>query len=167
MGKNTLAEKRAERGRPAYTLVDLSDLPAEHRQEILDDAMAGGGTYGIRVVEEVINGPARQPMFGYYEHDADKWDDAKKELGISASDVADDEVKPGPLVDENAEANLRQRAEEAANREADRIRQAEDKELQAITGEERAPLLPEQAAKVEHADRKASSTTKTTNKAPR
>lgn len=121
-----------KKSKAAYVLVDLSDLPADIKQEVLEDALAGGGEYGVRVVEEVHNGPARAQIFGVYDHDADKWDEAKKELGITGSEVEDGEVVATETHSPLEEAALRQKAEQMALAEADRIRTAEDAEVQAI-----------------------------------
>ncbi len=125
----------------AYTLVDLSDLDDETRKDIIEDASAGGGNYGVRVVEEVVNGGASAPLYGYYKDgpDAERWAKAKKELGISATEVDDGEVSSGaggPSTDPRREAALREAAAQRVEAEADRIRAGEDAEVAAITGEE-------------------------------
>lgn len=125
----------------AYTLVDLGSLEDDElRKDIIEDANAGGGNYGIRVVEEVVNGGARAPLYGYYRDgpDADKWNAAKKELGLSATDVDDSTVAAGAgglPVDPRREAALREQAAQTAEAEADRIRAGEDAEVLAVTGE--------------------------------
>lgn len=128
------------KSKAAYTLVDLSDLPADVRKEVMEDALAGGGEYGVRVVEEVHNGAARAQIFGYYHTDQDKWEDAKKELGITGSEVDDGEVTGEAGTDLRSEAMLRQGAEQRAAAEADAIRTAEDDAVKAVLeGESNAP----------------------------
>lgn len=122
----------------AYTLIDLSDLPDDVRQDIIEDATGGGGNeYGVRVVEEAVNGPARQALFGVYKgDDADKWAAAKEELGISGSEVDDAEVTGIDTLDPRREAALRQAAIERAGAEAERIRTAEEADIAEIVGDE-------------------------------
>lgn len=130
----------ATKSKAAYTLVDLSDLPADVRQEVMEDALAGGGEYGVRVVEEVHNGAARAQIFGYYHADQEKWDEAKKELGITGSEVEDGEVTGEAGEDPRAQAALRQAAEQRASAEADAIRTAEDESVrQVLEGESNVP----------------------------
>ena len=124
----------------AYTLVDMSALDEDTRKDIIEDAAAGGGQYGVRVVEEVINGGARAPIYGYYHDgpDADRWAQAKKDLGLSAAEGDDAEARAaatGATVDDpRREAALRQAAEEKARADAERQRLAEDGEVERITG---------------------------------
>jgi hypothetical protein len=110
----------------AYTLVDLSDLEPDIRKDIIEDAYAGGAQFGVRVVEEAVNGGARSPLFGYYNApnpDAQRWEEAKEELGIS--------------VDENVdEVELRHSASLTAAEDAERARKSEEAAVAAITGEE-------------------------------
>ena len=125
----------------AYVLVDLSDLDDDVRKDIVEDASAGGGTYGIRVVEEVINGAASAPLFGYYKGGADeeRWTDAKKELGLSASEADDSTVYAGAgglALDPRREAALREAAAQRVESEAARIRAGEDADVAAVTGED-------------------------------
>lgn len=127
----------------AYTLVDLSSLDAETRKDIIQDAHAGGGNYGIRVVEESINGGASAPIYGFYKEgpDAERWADAKKELGISSSDVDDAEAYASAGVgvleaDPRREAALREAAAQRSEAEAERIRAGEVDAVRAITGDE-------------------------------
>lgn len=107
----------------AYKLVDLESLDRETRDAIIEDAQLGGGTYGIRVVEESVNGPARAPIFGYYMDTADeeRWEEAKAELGID------------PLtVEASDEEALRVAANERAEKEAEKTNAAEDAEVALI-----------------------------------
>lgn len=143
------------RGKAAYTLVDLSDLPADVRQEIMEDALAGGGEYGLRVVEEVHNGAARAQIFGYYRdvkkadgtfftrkndaggeveigNDETKWNAAKAEFGITSSDEDDAAVSAEAGNDPRTEAALRQAAEQKAAAEADAVRTAEEAAVTAV-----------------------------------
>jgi hypothetical protein len=122
----------------AYSLVDLSDLDPELRDDIILDASEGGGLYGIRVVEESVNGAARAPIYGVYKDgpDAERWEKAKKTLGISGETVDDSEVYAGAgvVVDPRREAALREAAAQRAAATADAIRAGEDVELEAIAG---------------------------------
>lgn len=126
--------------RAAYTLVDLSDLDIDLQKDIIEDANAGGGEYGIRVVEEVVNGGARAPIYGYYKEgpDAERWAAAKTELGISGSEIADGDVAGAAVavVDPRREAAIREAAAQNAEAEADRIRAGESEALRAITGDD-------------------------------
>lgn len=140
---------RRRRSEPAYVLVDPSALPDELRDEILEDANAGGETYGLRVVEEMVVGGARAPLYGYYKDVKDpanpekllndsetRWNNAKTELGISSAEVSDDEVAPfGATADPRREAALRQQAQSQALAEATRIQEMEDGEVAEITGD--------------------------------
>jgi hypothetical protein len=129
--------------RAAYTLVDLSGLDKEDQKELVEDAMNGGAQYGIRVVEESINGGASAPIFGYYNApnpDADKWAQAKKDLGLDASDVDDSEVASAAVgvieADPRRAAALREQAAQNAAARADAIRAGEASAIAEITGEE-------------------------------
>lgn len=129
----------------AYYLVDISELPSDLKAEILEDAAAGGGEYGIRVVEEIHNGPARANIYGvYYGVDDEKWQAAKEELGISSSTVADEAVQTEDA-DPLKEAALRQAAEEAALVEAEKVRVAEAAEVEKITAPEKPPVTGNKA----------------------
>lgn len=122
----------------AYTLIDVSALPDEIRQQVIDDALIGGPDFGVRVVEEAVNGPARSAIFGVYKgEDEERWKEAKKELKISSTEIPDGEVAPSGAsvdVDPRREAALRQAAAEQAAAQADNVRTAEDAEVEAITG---------------------------------
>lgn len=118
----------------AYFLVDLSELSAETRQMIMEDAYAGGGDYGVTVVEEIHNGPARQPIFGVYfdtpetaleKQSERKWGETKATLGLSTA--TDAEADPEAL---------RAKADAVATASAEATQAAEDAELRRITGEE-------------------------------
>lgn len=125
-------ESRAARGRPAYTLVDLSGLKPEVREELTIDASNGGGQFGLRIVEEVHNGPARSAIYGVYDHDKALWEEAKKEFGLTAETVDNNKVGAVEGTDPRTEAALRQAAEEQAMAEAERARSAGDAEIDAI-----------------------------------
>lgn len=133
---------RRETHAPAYTLLDISELDEELRKDIIEDARAGGGLYGVRVVEESIFGGASAPIYGVYKDgpDADRWAKAKKELGISGSEIADGDVVAGAgaveITDPRREAALREQAAQRVEAEAARIRAGEDAEVARITGEE-------------------------------
>jgi hypothetical protein len=129
--------RNARSSAAAYTLIDISGLPKELQDEIVQDAAAGGADYGVRVVEESVNGAARAPLYGVYKgEDEERWTEAKKELGISASKVDDADVSAasGPDADPRREAALREAAAQRAAAEADRIRASEDAEVVAVTG---------------------------------
>lgn len=125
---------RSERSKAAYTLVDLSGLPAEIRQDVQTDALAGGGEYGIRVVEEIHNGAARAQIFGVYNgEDAEKWEEAKKNLGISSDEIDDSEVNAATAeANPRTEAALRQAAEQRANAEAEAARTTDDENVRKV-----------------------------------
>lgn len=132
----------------AYYLVDLSELPTDVKNDILEDAAAGGGDYGCRVVEEIHNGPARAALYGvYYGEDDEKWQKAKADFGISGSEVEDAEVIPVTPEDPAKEASLRQAAEEAANTEANRVRSLEEAEIAKIVEPEPEPVVVNKANK--------------------
>ncbi len=132
--------RRQNRSRAAYTLVDLSDLHPDLQKDIIADANEGAGAYGIRVVEESVNGPARAPIYGYYNDgpDAERWAAAKKELDIEGAEVADGDVYTSAGIEINdaaREAALREQAAARALAEAEAIRTAEDRDVSAITGD--------------------------------
>lgn len=124
----------------AYTLVDLSGLDPEDRKAIEDDAANGAGLFGIRVVEEVVYGGARAPLYGYYKDgpEGERWAKAKKEYGIGADDAEDAEVRGnagGIGTDARREAALRQAAAQRAEAEAAALRAGEDAAVREVTGE--------------------------------
>jgi hypothetical protein len=139
MAKKPRTLRGQSQSRAAYKLVDLSDLHPETRKDIIQDAGEGGGVYGIRVVEESINGGARAPIYGYYIDgpDAERWADAKKQLGLDADEVDDSTVYGQSIEvdDPEREALLREQAEEQANAEAAAHDAAEEAEISAITGD--------------------------------
>jgi uncharacterized protein YuzE len=132
--------RRQNASQQAYTLVDVNSIDDDElRKDILLDASEGGGIYGIRVVEESVNGPIRAPIYGYYKGTEfeDRWNDAKDKLGLGAEEVDDAAVRGGGPLDVNdprTEAALRLQAEEAANVQADRQRAAEDADVAQVTG---------------------------------
>lgn len=109
----------------AYTLVDLSDLEPEVRAEIIEDAYAGGGEFGIKVVEETVSGSVRTPIFGFYDFEAHLWDEAKEAFGIKSNGASDEE-----------EARIRAGAAQATEAEADTVREAEEAEIRRIAGDD-------------------------------
>lgn len=111
----------------AYVVVDLTGLEPEVRQEIMEDAFAGGGEYGIRVVEETVNGSVRVPIFGVYDYEAQKWEEAKAEFNITAADASDED-----------EARIRAGAQAQTDAAAEAERKREEDELRAITKEDAA-----------------------------
>lgn len=129
-----------ETSKAAYTLVDLSDLHPETRKDIIRDAYEGAGLYGVRVVEESVNGGARAPIFGVYNdgEDAERWTAAKKELKLGSSEVDDDTVITGDVDvnDPRREAAIREAAAQAANAEADAIRAGEAEAIASIVGDD-------------------------------
>lgn len=109
---------RADKGKAAYFIVDTSSLPDEHRAEILEDAFDGGSQFGLKIVEEYINGPARQPVYGvYYGEDEKKWEEAKADFGFAA---------------EEADDSVRQAAEAKAVADGENARAAEDAAVEAV-----------------------------------
>lgn len=143
----------AKHSAAAYTLVDLSDLDDDLRKDIVEDATAGGGLYGIRVVEESVNGGARSPIFGVYKDgpDADRWTQAKKDLEITGTTVDDSEAYAGTgieVTDPLRAAALREAAAQKADALADSIRAGENDALAAITGD-----TDEEATDVRNRDR--------------
>jgi hypothetical protein len=153
--KKSLAEHAKARnlGTAAYQLVDISALDPQDRRVLVEDARAGGGTYGLRVVEEAINGGASAPIYGFYKgtREEELWNKTKEDFGLEAEDVADDAVYPSTglgveITDPRREAALREAAAQAAEADAAAIRAGEDAELREITGEtddERAVALRE------------------------
>lgn len=136
-------QKKDPRKSAAYTLVDLSDLDEQLRKDLIEDANAGGGQYGIRVVEESVNGGARAPIYGVYDDgpDADRWEQAKKDLGIDGTEIddADAYVSSGvglEVTDPRREAAIREAAAQRVEAEAGRIRAGEAAAVREITGEE-------------------------------
>lgn len=130
---------RKERSKAAYFLVDLSELDADVRQELIEDAQAGGGEYGLRVVEMVYNGPAQSPIYGVYFVDQEKWNGAKDEFNIGSADVDDSEVhSTNAPVDSRSEAAVRQAAIDEANAAADKVNAAEAENLDAIVSDDTA-----------------------------
>ena len=121
----------ARRSKAAYRLIDIGEVPDTHRQELMEDIAMGGVEFGVREVEVIHNGPARQPIYGiYFGPDEAKWEAAQKEFGVEA---------PEGLSEEEAEAReeaLRQQREKDAAEEADRIREAEEAEVRRVTKEE-------------------------------
>lgn len=143
--KLSLAEHaRATRsGSAAYVLVDISQLDKADRKVLVEDANAGGGTYGLRVVEHAVNGAATAPLYGYYKDDpdAERWTKTKADFGLEANDVGDDEVIPSTglgieVTDPRREAALREAAAQAAEDEAQRIRSGEQEAIREIAGED-------------------------------
>jgi len=132
----TLRDKKAQSQR-AYTYIDISELEDDLRKDIIEDANAGGGLYGVRVVEESVFGGARAPIYGVYNDgpDADRWAAAKKELGLSSSTIGDDQIAPASVevTDPRREAAIREAAAQRVEAEAARIRAGEDAEIEAIT----------------------------------
>lgn len=132
--------RKERQSKAAYTLVDLSDLDEDLRKDIMRDAVEGGGIYGIRVVEESVNGGARAPIYGVYNDgpDADRWNTAKQKLDIEGDEVDDSSVYSGAgveVTDPRKEAALREGAAIKAEQEARRLRAAEVDEVTAITGD--------------------------------
>lgn len=132
----TLRERN--QSRQAYTLVDINSIEDDElRKDIILDASEGGGIYGIRVVEESVNGSIRAPIYGYYNGTEfeDRWNDAKDKLGLSGEEVDDAAVRAGPdITDPRREAALREQAVESAATDAERQRAAEDADVAAVTG---------------------------------
>ena len=141
MARTPKTLRQEHRSKTAYTLVDLSDLDKELREDIILDASEGGGIYGVRVVEEAVNGGARAPIYGVYSDgpDAERWAEAKDKLGLSGEQVDDSEAYASAgieVTDPRREAALRQAASEKALGEAEALRSAERTEVAAITGDD-------------------------------
>jgi hypothetical protein len=64
----------------AYKVVDLSGYSRQDRDAIQADAISGGHNYGIIIVEFQVNGPNRDPVFGYYPDTEELWAEAQKEI---------------------------------------------------------------------------------------
>jgi hypothetical protein len=132
----------AQHSKAAYTLVDLSSLDDDDlRKDIIEDASAGGGRYGIQVVEESVNGGARAPIFGVYNDGpyADRWAKAKEDLGIGSTEVDDAEAYAAAgveVTDPRRAAAMREAAAQRAEAEADRIRSGEADAVRDVTGDE-------------------------------
>lgn len=155
MAKTPKTLRQEHRSKAAYTLVDLSDLDKELREDIILDANEGGGIYGVRVVEEAINGGARAPIYGVYNDgpDADRWSKAKDKLGLSGEQVDDSEVYGGSgieVADPRREAALRQAAAEKALGDAEALRSAERNEVAAITGDSDEDAAARRAPALDH-----------------
>lgn len=138
----------------AYNLVDFSGLDDEDRKAIEEDALNGGRVYGVRVVEESVNGGARAPLFGVYKDgpDAERWEKSKKEYGLASTEADDAEVRAGAsflVGDPRREAALREAAAQQAEAEAAAIRAGEEEAVRAITkedGETPQPAVDRRAA---------------------
>lgn len=117
------------KSKAAYFYVDLSEIPEQHRQEVLEDAVMGGTEYGVREVETVHNGPARRAIYGvYYGPDEAKWAAAREQFGLDEASLTDEEL-------EAREEALRESAKAEAEAEAAKIEAAEEAEVRRVTGE--------------------------------
>lgn len=103
---------KAARSMAAYVIVNIAAFSEAAQAELIDDAAAGGKTYGLRVVEEYINGPARQPVYGVYKDDEELWNETKAQLGI------EEEALDAEEPDEDA---LREAAQQQADADAARV----------------------------------------------
>ena len=131
----------AQSSKAAYFVVDANKLHKEMRE----DALMGGSQFGVRVVEEAVNGIARQPVFGVYynvlakdgktklSNDEDKFVEACAEFGIEL-----------PTADEDA---VRQEAEAAAAADAEAVRRQEEEAVRAVTGDTDADAAKKRADK--------------------
>lgn len=125
----------------AYFLIDIHRLPPEARREVIEDAAAGGGTYGVQVVEIAHNGPATQAIYGVYYDTAgtNRWRAGKTEdvgkpiqhesLWLEACQ----EWNIDPLTLETDEEAAATKAQLAADADAAAARQREDADL-ALAG---------------------------------
>lgn len=120
----------------AYFVVNLNELEPSFRQQVLEDAEVGGMEFGVRVVEEIHNGPARSAIYGVYKtvqdgdgkvlsDDEGKWNAAKAEYNV-----------PDSVDDDKAAETAATTAADAAAAEADRVREAEEAEQRRITKED-------------------------------
>lgn len=151
----------ARKSKAAYRLVDLSELSDEQRRDVIEDAMMGAGEYGVREVEVVHNGPARQSIYGvYFGPDEAKWETALKEFGEEPEELSEEEQ-------EAREEVLRGRQQEIAAAEAERVREAEEREVRRIAGDDAAGnKAPDEQARAEAKARdKAEKDKASTNKA--
>ncbi len=97
----------------AYFYVDVSKIPQEAREALVEDASMGGAQYGMRIVELIHNGPAQSPVYGvYYGEDEKKWALAQEELTFD-SEEADDEVLAKASAAADAAAAAQNAADEA------------------------------------------------------
>lgn len=111
----------------AYRFVDLKALEPLVRAEVTEDAQAGGGNYGLKVVEEAVDGPSRVPIYGvYFGDDEEKWREAQRRLQVRDGSLVD--------IDEEAEDALRAEASAGADAEAAAIRRKEEAAVTAVTG---------------------------------
>lgn len=111
----------------AYVVIDMSFLPDELRELVIEDASAGGRSYGITIVEQFHNGPAVNPVYGYYKSpnpDEENWQATQNEFGFSYDDLSAD-----------ADAVRSKAADDAAAEAAD-IKAKEDAAVAAVTGDD-------------------------------
>lgn len=120
---------RINKSRAAYTLVDLSEVPSQYLQAILEDAALGGGEYGVRVVEESVNGGASHPIYGVYEHDVEKWEEAKLEMEVGTFTMTEEEIA-------EREEKLRGQAAAVAQAQANALDAADAVQVAAVTGDD-------------------------------
>lgn len=108
----------------AYSVVDITKFPADVQEALVADAANGATLYGLRVVEEYINGPARSAVYGVYNggEDEGKWKAALAEIGESADD-ADEEA-------------IRLAAEEKAAADAAEATERQERSVRAVTEKE-------------------------------
>lgn len=111
------------KSRPAYNVVDISNFSEEVQVVLKEDAADGGTQYGLRVVEEYINGPSRSQVYGVYGgEDAEKWQAALGEIG--QENIGNDEEA------------VRAVAEEAAAADAAAKASAQERSVRAVTDKE-------------------------------
>lgn len=116
---------RAARSSAAYSIINLAAFAESVHEELVEDAAAGGKIYGVRVVEEYINGPVRQVVYGVYHVDQELWEEAKAQLGI------EEEALEAEEPDEEA---LRKEAEAKAADDADRLEKARTAQIEKVVG---------------------------------
>jgi hypothetical protein len=103
-----------KRNTAAYRLVDVSSIPSEHYDEVIEDASTGGGLYGLRIVEVVYNGPAQQPIYGVYKEDEEKWKEAQSDFGFTDPGKSDEtKISQDASAKAAADAEAKRKAEEA------------------------------------------------------
>lgn len=124
----------------AYFLIDIMALEPRFRQEVMEDAETGGDEFGVKIVEEVHNGPARTAIYGVYKQvknkageviadDEGKWEKAKAAFNV-----------PDGADDEDEEEKLRAAAATQTDAAAAAALAAEEANVKAVTGETKNKL---------------------------
>jgi hypothetical protein len=106
---------------PAYRLVDLSILDPADRTEVIEDAVAGGADFGVKVVEINHNGPAQTNVYGVYvkgaegekHSDLEKWEAFLEDVGVSEDAVDEETIRAASAASADDQAAAAEQAEEA------------------------------------------------------